>query len=167
VAQTGNNKGLDMRILMVCLGNICRSPIAQAVLEARARAAGVAVTVDSAGTGGWHTGDPPDHRAADAAARHGLDITGQTARSVTAEDFERFDLICAMDERNETDLHAMAPPGASARIVRLLDFAGPDAPRSVPDPFYGSTGGFENAVALIERGVDGLIAELRQSSSAG
>ena len=156
-----------MRVLMVCLGNICRSPIAQGMLEARAAEGGVAVEVDSAGTGGWHTGDAPDFRAAEAAARHGIDIGGQRARRVTPEDFHRFDLICAMDDANLETLHEMAPGDATARLTRLLDFVDDDGPRSVPDPFYGGRDGFEQVVGLIERGVEGLLVDLQRRHSAG
>lgn len=150
-----------MRVLMVCLGNICRSPLAQAVLEARAAAAGWKVTVDSAGTGGWHSGDAPDFRAAEAASQRGLDISGQQARRVRQDDFRQFDLICAMDDSNLADLRAMAPPDATAKLSRLLDHA-PDAKtRAVPDPFYGGKDGFAHALDLIETGVDGLIAQHR------
>jgi protein-tyrosine phosphatase len=145
---------------MVCLGNICRSPMAQGVMEARAAAAGLDVTVDSAGTGGWHVGDAPDHRAVEAAARRGFDITGQRARKVRVADFRDFDLICAMDDANFEDLQAMAPPDASARLTRLMDHVGDGPPRVVPDPYYGGRREYEQALDLIEQGVDGLLAQM-------
>jgi protein-tyrosine phosphatase len=156
-----------MRVLMVCLGNICRSPIAQGVLEKRAAEAGVEIEVDSAGTGGGHTGDPPDFRAVEAAERHGIDIGGQRARRVTADDFRRFDMICAMDDSNLDALREMAPADATAKLRRLLDFATDVDTAAVPDPFYGSRAGFERAVTLIEDGIGGLIDSLREGRSGG
>jgi protein-tyrosine phosphatase len=146
-----------MRVLMVCLGNICRSPMAQGIMEARAAAAGLDVTVDSAGTGGWHVGDAPDHRAVEAAAGRGVDIAGQRARQVTPEDFRAFDIICAMDKANLRALQALAPADATARLTGLMEHAADGAPRAVPDPYYGSRQDFETALDLIERGVDGLL----------
>jgi protein-tyrosine phosphatase len=153
-----------MRVLMVCLGNICRSPMAQGVLEARAAAAGLDVTVDSAGTGGWHVGDAPDHRAVEAAARRGIDITGQRARQVRVADFADFDLICAMDDANLEHLRAMAPPDATARVTRLMDHAAEGAPRVVPDPYYGGRREYEQALDLIEEGVEGLVAAMSRGA---
>lgn len=149
-----------MRVLMVCLGNICRSPLAQGVLETRAAAAGVALTVESAGTSGWHDGSPPDPRAIAAAARRGIDISRQTARRVVPGDFRRFDLMCAMDRRNLDTLHRLSPPGAAARLALLMDFSPADAGASVPDPYYEGDHAFDFVLDMIERAVDGLLADI-------
>jgi protein-tyrosine phosphatase len=112
-------------VLFVCLGNICRSPLAEGVLRAVAEARGLggSVLIDSAGTGGWHTGSAPDPRSIAIAARHGIDISNQKARKVRADDFERFDLILGMDRSNTDDLRALAPASALARVHLFLEFA--------------------------------------------
>jgi protein-tyrosine phosphatase len=139
---------------MVCLGNICRSPMAQGVLEHAAAARSLKLHVDSAGTSGWHMGDGPDPRAIDAAARRGYAIAGQRARGVTVEDFTAFDLMLAMDAANLTALRRRAPADATARIRRLL----PDL--DVPDPYYDGPAQFDEALDLIERGVAEVLREL-------
>jgi protein-tyrosine phosphatase len=149
-----------MRVLMVCLGNICRSPMAQAVLAARAAAAGLAVTADSAGILGWHDGSPPDPRSVAAAARRGLDIASQRARRVIAEDFARFDLLCAMDGRILDGLRQRRPPGSPARLGLLMDFAPGPAGRAVPDPYHEGDEAFDAVLDMIEAAVDGLLARL-------
>jgi protein-tyrosine phosphatase len=149
------------RILMVCLGNICRSPMAQGVMERQAAAAGLGVEVDSAGVGGWHEGEGPDRRAVAAARARGLDISAQRARQVRGGDFERFDLILAMDESNLAALERARPASARARLALLLDHAeGPE--REVPDPYYGGAQGFDRVLDLIEAGVAGVLAGLRR-----
>src|SRR4051812_43030188 len=129
-----------MRILFVCMGNICRSPTAEGVMRSLIREAGVEdrIEIDSAGTGGWHAGEPPDARAAEAAHRRGVTIEG-AARQVVPEDFEAFDLIVAMDRENLRGLLAVAPDGEAAAKVRLLREFDPDASGDldVPDPYYG------------------------------
>lgn len=150
-----------MKVLMVCLGNICRSPLAQGVLEARAAEARLPVQADSAGTAGWHEGSPPDPRSIAAAARRGIDIAAQRARRVHPEDFTQFDLICAMDTRIAETLRAMRPTGAMARVALLMDFARDSETRVVPDPYYEDDIAFEQVLDLIELGVAGLLADLR------
>jgi protein-tyrosine phosphatase len=147
-----------MRVLMVCLGNICRSPMAQGVLEARAAAAGLQVTADSAGISGWHDGSPPDPRAVSAAARRGLEIAGQRARRVAAADYGRFDLFCAMDRRILDALRQRQPAGSGARLALLMDFAPGSEGRSVPDPYYDGNEAFDAVLDMIEAAVDGLLA---------
>ncbi|MEM7500274.1 MAG: low molecular weight protein-tyrosine-phosphatase [Pseudomonadota bacterium] len=143
-----------MRVLCVCLGNICRSPMAEGVLAARAREAGVALEVDSAGTGSWHVGDAPDPRAIAAAAARGIDIAGQHARQVSMVDFERFDLILAMDEGNLASLERLRPVAARA----ALRLAHPDG-QPVPDPYYGGDGGFERVLDMLEAMAESVLRE--------
>ncbi|MDE3070970.1 MAG: low molecular weight phosphotyrosine protein phosphatase [Acidobacteriota bacterium] len=156
-----------MHILFVCLGNICRSPTAEGVMRTLAHDAGVAgrVELDSAGTGSWHIGEAPDERAIAAAKRRGIALSG-SARQVGAEDFERFDLIVAMDRSNLADLERMAPsPAARARLWLLRDFeapggAGRDAGhggRDVPDPYHGGPADFDRMVEIVERACAGLL----------
>ena len=144
-----------MRVLCVCLGNICRSPIAEAVLGSRARAAGLALELDSAGTGGWHLGSPPHPLGQAAAAARGYDSSAQRARAVTPEDFSRFDLMLAMDHANLGTLARMRPAGARAEL-RLLDPAG----RDVPDPYGSDRAAYEDVLDRIEAAADALVAEL-------
>lgn len=150
------------RVLFVCLGNICRSPTAEAVVRelARRHAAALALEVDSAGTHGYHAGDPPDERAIEAARRRGIDMSGLRARVVDAEDFRRFDLVLAMDEAVYGRLARIAPREYSARLRLFLDYAPQLGRRDVPDPYYGGATGFEEVLDLIEEGARGLLAEL-------
>ncbi len=149
-------------VLFLCLGNICRSPMAQGLAEAEAARRGLALLCDSAGTGDWHVGHPPDPRARAEAARLGCDISGQRARQVRASDFHRFDLIVAMDAMNLRDLEALRPPGSRARLVRLMDFAPHAGVADVPDPWTGGPAEFEQASRLIRDGVAGLLDHLAQ-----
>ncbi len=155
-----------MRILFVCMGNICRSPTAEGVFRAHARrhAPGLDLEIDSAGTHAYHVGEPPDPRTIDAAARRGIDLASLRARQVNAEDFERFDLIVAMDRLNHATLLDRSPPEHHGRIRTLLEFAGKTAPADVPDPYYGGAKGFDDVLDLIESAVEGLLAEVRHRS---
>jgi protein-tyrosine phosphatase len=149
----------------VCLGNICRSPTAEAVMRHRVRERGLEdeVIVESAGTGAWHVGHPPDHRAAAEATGRGVRMEGR-ARQFTASDFDRCDLVLAMDAQNAADLRAIAPDAAAAAEVHLLRDWDPEArddDRSVPDPYYGGPEGFAVVLDMVERACAGLIAELR------
>ena len=150
-------KAAKLRVLLVCMGNICRSPTAEGVLRKRLADAGLdkRVDVDSAGTGGWHVGEPPDSRAQRHALNRGYDLSRQRARRVVEADFERFDLVLAMDEENLTDLRRIGPDDAHAEL-RLFDSA------EVPDPYHGSAQGFENVLDQIERASDVLVAQLKQ-----
>jgi len=143
------------RILVVCLGNICRSPMGQGAIERRAAVAGVPVEVDSAGLADWHVGKPPNPRGLSVAAARGYDNSGQRARQVQASDFHDFDLILGMDAANIAELERLRPAGARAEI-RLFHPSG----RDVPDPWYGDLPDYEHALDLIEEAVDALIAEL-------
>jgi protein-tyrosine phosphatase len=148
--------GEPVRLLFVCLGNICRSPTAEAVMRQLIVVNGLEsqFEVDSAGTGGWHEGERADPRAREAAARRGLLLSGR-ARVVSAEDFERFDVIVSVDESNLVELRRLAPAGAGAEIRKLAD-------EDVPDPYYGGVDGFEDVIDLIEAGCGRLLDELRQ-----
>lgn len=150
------------RVLFVCLGNICRSPLAEGVFRHLVAEEGLedAVEIDSAGTGGWHVGEAPDPRSQEVAARHGVSLDGQSARRVDDEDFMAFDWIVAMDEDNERDLLRRRPDGARARVVRLRDFD-PDGPGDVPDPYYGGPQGFEVVFRMVERSGRALLDEIR------
>ena len=132
-------------ILVVCMGNICRSPLAEAALRAEASARGLDVTIDSAGTGAWHIGDPPDSRAQAEALRHGVDISGQRARQVSPTDFDRFDLILAADRDNLAHLRRMQPKDGRARLSLLLDHVPGREGQGIPDPYYGGPDGFARA----------------------
>jgi protein-tyrosine phosphatase len=157
-----------MRILFVCLGNICRSPTAEAVLRALAarEAPELSVEVDSAGTAGYHLGEPPDPRTCAAAARRGYDMRALRARIVEPGDFERFDLILAMDEENLRVLRRRAPTVAHERLRLFLEFAPAGAPQEVPDPYYGGPNGFEEVLDLAEAAARGLLDHLRQRARA-
>jgi len=150
------------RVLFVCMGNICRSPTAEAVVRdfARRQAAGLDLELDSAGTHGYHAGDPPDERAIEAARRRGFDLSGLRARKVEALDFERFDLVLAMDEAVYGRLAGIAPQGLAGRIRLFLEYAPELGRRDVPDPYYGGPAGFEEVLDLVEAGARGLIAAL-------
>ena len=145
-----------MRILCVCLGNICRSPMAQGAIERRAAEAGLAVTVDSAGTAHWHVGNPPDPRGLAAAEGRGYNNSDQRARQVAGGDFNSFDLILGMDASNVDDLHSMAPPVHTSRI-ELFHPDGVD----IPDPYYGGPADYEHALDMIEAAADALIGRLK------
>lgn len=146
-----------MRILFVCLGNICRSPTAEGVMRRLVRESGLEgeVELDSAGTGSWHVGAPPDRRATAAAAQRGTTLEG-AARQVEPADFERFDLVVAMDRENLRDLQAMAPAGTDGKLRLLLGDA------DVPDPYYGGEDGFERVLDLVEDACGRLLDEVRQ-----
>ncbi|MFZ5618978.1 MAG: low molecular weight protein-tyrosine-phosphatase [Pseudomonadota bacterium] len=150
------------RILLVCLGNICRSPAAEAILRAKAAERELAVHVESAGTGGWHSGDGADARMIGAAARRGYSLDRHRARQVAFPDFYEFDYLLAMDMQNQSELLAMAPPNRECDIRLFLDFAN-TATRETPDPYYGGPEGFERVLDLLEAGAEGFLAHLEES----
>lgn len=154
-------------VLFVCLGNICRSPLAEGVFRDLAAREGVAVEVDSAGTGDWHLGHAPDPRAQAVAAKYGIDICGLRARLVTPDDFHRFDHIVAMDASNFSNLEAMRPDGAKAEVGRLLDYAREAGVPDVPDPYYGGPEGFDETYRLVELGAKGLLEHIRRAPAQG
>ena len=134
-------------LLFVCLGNICRSPLAEGALRAEAARRGLELTVDSAGTGDWHAGEAPDRRAQATARRHGVDVSGQRARQVAPDDFRRFDHVIALDHDNLADLRALAPADATAQLSLLLDWVPGRAGQAVADPWFGDEAGFETTWA--------------------
>ena len=151
-------------LLFVCLGNICRSPLAEAAFRLEAERLGLDVLVDSAGTGGWHVGEPPDARARAAAARNGADISGLRARQVGPADFHRFDHILALDRENLSALRAMQPPDSRARLALLLDHVPGREGEAVADPYYGGDAHFDvtwRDVSAAARALAQTIAEGR------
>ena len=155
------------RILFVCMGNICRSPTAEGVMRHLVREAGLEdeIVIDSAGTGGWHAGDPPDRRATAAARARGVTLEGG-ARQLTVDDFEAFDLLLAMDRDNLAGIRALAPDedaAGKARLLREYDPASAGAPDlDVPDPYYGGPEGFETVLDQVEAACRGLLDEIRR-----
>jgi protein-tyrosine phosphatase len=152
------------RVLFVCLGNICRSPTAEGVFRQllQQEAPELQVEVDSAGTAGYHIGEPPDLRSQRAAMRRGIDIGGLRARQITPADFARFDLILAMDRSNLRELEAMLPENSRARVQLFLAYA-PDLGRlEVPDPYYGDASGFDEVLDLTAAAARGLLAALQK-----
>ncbi len=147
-------------VLFVCLGNICRSPLAEAALRAEAVAAGIAITIDSAGTGGWHAGDPPDPRARAEALRHGIDITAYRARQVTENDFRRFDMIFALDQQNLRDLARIAPRRASAKVGLLMDIVPGRGGTAVIDPYHGTDEDFAQTWEDVSLAAKQIVARL-------
>jgi protein-tyrosine phosphatase len=152
-----------VRLLFVCMGNICRSPTAEGVMRALLREQGLddVVQVDSAGTGAWHLGDPPDARATAAARARGVTLVG-AARQVTRADFDDYDLILAADRENLRDLRDVLPEDARAKLHLLREFdpaSGGDL--DVPDPYYGDDDGFERVLDLVEAACRGLLDDLR------
>jgi protein-tyrosine phosphatase len=151
-----------VRVLFVCMGNICRSPLAQGVFEDVLRREGLEgeVSVDSAGTGAWHVGSPPDERALSAASVRGVDISSQRARRIKPEDCQNFDYVLTMDEEN---YRAVAGLCRGSAVVRpFLDFATDFAETAVPDPYYGGPDGFEHVLDLVEEASKGLVEDIRE-----
>ncbi len=155
------------RVLFVCLGNICRSPTAHGVFEALVEARSLAgqIEVDSAGTGDWHVGFPPDKRAQAEARRRGVDISSLRARQVKNADFDRFDYVVAMDEANLRDLKRLMPEHFSGYLGLFLPFAPELDISEVPDPYYGAANGFVRVFDLIECASEGLLAEIQRADS--
>jgi len=146
-------------VLFVCTGNICRSPTAEGVLRHLAKQAGVDVHVESAGTGGWHVGHPPDERAQHHARGRGYDLSAQRARQVGPRDFEAFDLIVAMDRGHLAALQAQCPREHRAKLRLLVPG------RDVPDPYYGGAEGFERVLDMVEAACAGLLREITGATS--
>ncbi len=154
-----------IRLLVVCLGNICRSPMAEGVLRARIGASPLAgqVEVDSAGTGDWHVGQPPDRRAIAKAREHGVDIAGLRARQFGAADHHDFDWVLCADRSNLRDVRRVAPvEGARARSGLLLEWAALEGEDEIPDPYTGGAAQFEHVFQLLDAAADGIVARLRR-----
>ena len=145
----------------MCLGNICRSPLAEAAFREAAAREGLAAVADSAGTGEWHVGHAPDPRSRAVALRHGIDISGKRARRVRGSDFTGFDHILALDPQNLRDLHAMAPVRSTARIALLMDHVPGCTGQAVHDPYYGCEADFDAVWGQVTRAADALVAMLR------
>jgi len=147
-----------MKILMVCLGNICRSPLAEGILQYKVDQQGLSWELDSAGTGAWHAGELPDPRSIEVASRNGIDIRHQRARQFRTTDFEEFDLIFAMDAENYRNILAMAPnENAEAKVEMIMNMAYPNQNRRVPDPYYGGPSGFDDVFAMLQEACDKII----------
>ena len=155
-----------MRILFVCMGNICRSPSAEGVFRRllAARAPQLSIEIDSAGTHDYHEGEPPDDRAIAAARRRGIDLSALRARMVRASDFDSFDLILAMDEENLRELRRRAPAHRHERIRLMMEFAPDASMHAVPDPYYGGPQGFDEVFDVCEAACRGLLAHLQAAS---
>ena len=151
-----------MRVLLVCMGNICRSPMAEGVVRQRLAAARLeeGMELDSAGTHSYHVGEPPDPRAREAAARRGYDISALRGRRVGDDDFDRFDLILAMDEDNLDALRQRCPDDAATKLRLFMEFSVRWARQPVPDPYYGGAAGFERVLDMIEDAATGLVAHI-------
>lgn len=155
-----------VKVLFVCMGNICRSPTAQGVFRKLVDEAGLAevIEIDSAGTHAYHLGEPPDPRARETALRRGVDLADLRARRAVTEDFELYDYVLAMDQDNYHALSAICPPGRGLerRLALLMDYAPQARMREVPDPYYGASGGFESVIDMVEEAAAGLLEEIRR-----
>ncbi|MBT3059487.1 MAG: low molecular weight protein-tyrosine-phosphatase [Candidatus Thiodiazotropha sp.] len=160
--MSDNNK---VSILFVCMGNICRSPTAQGVFRELVAQQGLSdyIATDSAGTIDYHSGSKPDRRARETAIKRGLDLSDLRARMVTAEDFELFDYVVAMDRSNYADLLALCPEGREERLHLFLDYAPQQPIREVPDPYYGGPAGFDRVFDLVEEASRGLLEKIVNS----
>ena len=154
------------RVLFVCMGNICRSPTAEGVFRKTLddHAPELEIWLDSAGTHAYHVGDAPDPRARRAALRRGVDLSSQRARRVSEDDFEKFDLLLAMDELNHSQLIELSPPEYRERIRLFMEFAPQMGRTDVPDPYYGGSNGFEFVLDLVEEASMGLLAHVRDET---
>jgi len=146
-----------MRILMVCLGNICRSPLAEGILKHKLKAKNIEAFVDSAGTGGYHIDALPDERSIAIAKKYDIDITDQRARKLRSVDFTDFDLIFAMDTYNYQDLKKMTKDGEEVKVKMILNESHPGKNMSVPDPYYGGKDGFENVYQMLDLACDKIL----------
>ncbi|MCL9782638.1 low molecular weight phosphotyrosine protein phosphatase [Vibrio sp. S4M6] len=147
------------KILVVCMGNICRSPTGEAVLRTKASEMGIAVEVDSAGTIAYHTGNPPDERARAAGEQRGYSFSGMRARQIARDDFENFDIILAADESNLSDLMRQCPKEYQTKLSLFLSHGDSDY-REIPDPYYGGDDGFELVLDLIENASEHILQTL-------
>lgn len=162
--MAGRLQAAELAVLMVCTGNICRSPTAEGVLRHRLAQAGLAhrVQVDSAGTHDYHVGEPPDERSCQHAARRGYDLSRLRARQLREADFQRFDLLLAMDRGHLALLREDCPPPLRHKLRPFMEFAPAGYPREVADPYYGGRAGFEAVLGQVEAACDGLLQHLRE-----
>lgn len=153
-----------IRVLFVCMGNICRSPTAHGVFRSLVVREDLqsSIIVDSAGTHAYHVGEPPDRRAQQTAHQRGIDLADLRARRVTAEDIVGNDYVLAMDQENYQHLSTLCPPGLESKIALFLDFAPGSRGREVPDPYYGGPSGFERVFDMVEEAAEGLLADIKR-----
>jgi len=158
----------QVRILFVCMGNLCRSPMAEGVFRHHVIQAGLdgRVAIDSAGTHDYHVGEPPDPRAQGAAGRRGYDLSAQRGRQVSDADFSEFDFLLAMDEVNLRVLKRLCPPQHAHKLKLFMEFSTGTALREVPDPYYGGDQGFERVLDMVEDASQGLLEHLRRLIAA-
>ena len=154
-----------VKVLFVCLGNICRSPTAEGVFRSLVREEKLEhlFEIDSAGTHAYHIGEPPDERAQAACARRGIDISRLSGRKAVASDIENFDYILAMDRENYEDLHEICPSGLESRIRLFMEFAPNRPEKEVPDPYFGGAGGFDRVLDMIEDAAQGLLEDIQRT----
>ncbi len=166
--QPSENTAATIRVMFVCLGNICRSPTAHGVFQGLVIQRGLQdkIEVASSGTGDWHIGHAPDKRASLEAKRRGYDLSTLRAQQIVEDDFHNFDYLLAMDKTNLADLQAMRPPGARAKLALFLDYSPADAEQEVPDPYYGGDAGFAHVFNLVERASEGLLQEISHAHFA-
>ena len=157
-----------VRVLFVCMGNICRSPTAEGVFKGLVEQAGLSASIisDSAGTHDYHVGDPPDPRSQRSAGKRGYDLRGLRARQVNRQDFDDFDYVLAMDETNLRLLRDLCPPRQAHKLRLFMEFGDETQPREVPDPYYGGPQGFERVLDLVEQSARGLLDHLRKSGTS-
>ena len=147
-----------MKILMVCLGNICRSPLAEGIMNEKFKKHGVQSSADSAGTAAYHVGEPPDERSREVAAKYGIDISGQRARQFQVSDFDNFDKIYAMDSQNLTNIAALARDDKDlGKVEMILNEVYPGEDREVPDPYYGGKNGFEKVYQMLDEACEKIV----------
>jgi len=153
-----------VKVLFVCMGNICRSPTAEGVFRHLAKNENLldVIEIDSAGTHDYHVGEPPDPRAQEAARRRGVDISSLRGRMAMREDFLRFDYVLAMDRENYENLREICPPGQEAKLRLFLEFAPNRPEREVPDPYFGGAAGFDRVLDMVEEAARGLLQDIRR-----
>lgn len=150
-----------MKILMVCLGNICRSPLAEGILAHKAAERGIDIEVDSAGTSGWHEGELPDARSIEVGLKYGVDLRSQRSRKLVQSDFQAFDIIYVMDASNETNTLALARNAEEeAKVKMILNESNPGMNLDVPDPYYGGDQGFENVYQMLDDACEAVLNKL-------
>jgi protein-tyrosine phosphatase len=162
--QSNSNASPRVRVLFVCMGNICRSPTAQGVFRHLLASEGIdhLIEIDSAGTHAYHVGEPPDRRAQETALRRGIDLSDLRARRVVEDDFSYFDYVLAMDQDNYHSLSGICPQDQRHKLNLFMDYAPELRRREVPDPYYGGPGGFEQVFDMVEAAALGLIGDIRR-----